>query len=53
MPTTINNNNDLLVKSTDLGTVSILYIIFTAKWDTQQAHACNKHGMLSWDGMYT
>ena len=42
-----------MVKSTDLGTVSILCIIFTAKWDTEQAHACNKHGMLSGDGMYT
>ena len=42
-----------MTKSTDLGTVSILCIIFTAKWDTQQAHACNKHGILSCDGMYT
>ena len=42
-----------MVKSTDLGTVSIPCIIFIAKWDTQQAHACYKHGILSCDGMYT
>ena len=44
-----------MVKSTDLGTVSILCFPspFTAKWDTEQAHACNKHGILSCDGMYT
>ena len=42
-----------MVKSTDLGTVSILCTIFTAKWDTKQAHACNKNGMPSSDGMDT
>ena len=40
------------MESTDFGTVSILCIIFTAKWASTQAHAFNKHGMLSWDGMY-
>ena len=49
MPTTINRNKDLVVKSTDLGTVSILCIISIAKWDTKQVHACKMHGtQLRW-----
>ena len=49
MPTTINRNKDLVVKCTDLGTVSILYIISIAKWDTKQVHACKMHGsQLRW-----
>ena len=43
MLTTMNRNKDLVVKSTDLGTVSILCIKFIAKWDTKQVHACKMH----------
>ena len=53
MPNTINNNKDLVVKSIDLVTVSFLYIISTAEWDTEQASAYNTYGMLSWEDMYT
>ena len=35
MPTAINSNRDLAVKSADLGTASILCIIFTAKCNTK------------------
>ena len=49
MPTTINRNKDLVVKSTGLGTVSILCIKSIAKWDTKQVHACKMHGtQLRW-----
>ena len=34
----------MVVKSTDMGTVSILCIISLAKWDTKQVHACKMHG---------
>ena len=44
MPTTINRKKDLVVKSADLGTGSILCIISIAKWDTKQVHACKIHG---------
>ena len=40
-----------IIKSTNLATLPIIYIIFTAKLDTKQTHACNKHGLLSRDDM--
>ena len=49
MPTTINNNRDLAVKSADLGTASILLSYSQLNATRRQAHACYKlgcsHGM--------